>query len=335
MQHTRQRLLGLLADGHFHSGEALGAALGVSRGAVWKQIAALNTLGLDIYRVPGRGYRLAQTLELLDRDAIHSSLWPKTRQQLAELAVLDSVDSTNSYLLERNPASSGAVLACLAEHQHAGRGRRGRRWISPFGANLYLSLNWPFASLPPDFSALGLAAGVAARRALAGVGFDAIQLKWPNDLYAEGAKLGGILLEMRGEPPGPCRVVAGIGINVAMPAEAAVDVEQQWIDLARLAGGVAPSRNVLAAALLNHWIAAFQVFEREGFAGFLDEWRAADLLAGRDVEVTDGRQRLHGRARGVAADGALELETAEGIRRVVAGDASLRAAASERARETG
>lgn len=322
MQATRQRLLGLLADGHFHSGEALGAALGVSRGAVWKQIAALNALGVDVFRVPGRGYCLAQPLELLDRGRILAGLWPSTRDALADLFVFDTVDSTNSRLLEQNGAG---VLACLAEHQQAGRGRRGRGWISPFGANLYLSLSWPFASLPPDFSALGLAAGVAARRALIETGCENIRLKWPNDLYADGAKLGGILLEMRGEPPGACRLVAGIGINVAMPDDAAAGVDQRWTDLARATGGT-PSRNALAAALLNHWIAAFAQFERDGFTAFHGEWQAADLLAGSEVEVADGREVLRGRARGVAADGALELETPQGLRRVVAGDASLRRA---------
>lgn len=323
MQTTRRRLLELLADGHFHSGESLGAVLGISRGAIWKQVAGLNALGLDVFRVPGRGYRLAQALELLDRDRILAALRPEVRGRLADVLLLDSVDSTNAFLLEKN---QDKVLACFAEHQHAGRGRRGRTWISPFGANLYFSLSWPFTSLPPDFPALGLAAGVAARRALAAVGFDDVQLKWPNDLYAQGAKLGGILLEMRGEPPGACRVVAGIGINVAMPETLAQPIDQQWTDLRRLAGGSTPSRNLLAGTLLDHWVVAFAAFERDGFAGFRAEWQAADLLAGCEVDVADGRQHLRGRARGVAADGALELETPEGLRRIVAGDASLRGA---------
>ncbi|HEX7030625.1 MAG TPA: bifunctional biotin--[acetyl-CoA-carboxylase] ligase/biotin operon repressor BirA [Gammaproteobacteria bacterium] len=323
MRATRQRLLGLLADGHFHSGQALGAALGVSRGAIWKQVSALGALGVDVFRVPGRGYRLARPLELLDRDRILAGLGNPARKRLAELFLLDSVNSTNTFLRERD---HDGVAACIAEHQQAGRGRRGRDWISPFGANLYLSLDWPFASLPPDFAALGLAAGVAARRALVDIGCGNIQLKWPNDIYANGAKLGGILLEMRGEPPGPCRVIAGIGINVAMPEAAARDVDQPWTDLSRLIE--APSRNALAARLLDRWIAAFDAFERDGFAGFRAEWRDADLLAGCEVEVADGRQCLSGRARGVAADGALELETATGLQRVVAGDASLRRAES-------
>lgn len=321
MPATRQRLLGLLADGHFHSGEALGAALGVSRGAIWKQVATLAAIGLDVFRVPGRGYRLARPLELLDRDRIMAAMPSGARDRLAEIFVFDSIDSTNAFLSAHR---GDGALACFAEHQLAGRGRRGRTWVSPFGANLYLSMSWPFASLPPDFPALGLAAGVAAKRALAELGFrDEIRLKWPNDLYAQNAKLGGILLEIRGEPPGACRVIAGIGINVAMPDKAAESVGQAWTDLARLQDGAAPSRNALAAALLAHWIAAFAAFERDGFAGFRAEWRAADLLAGCDVDVEDGRQRWQGRARGVASDGALEIETAEGLRRVVAGDASL------------
>lgn len=325
MQANRQQLLDLLADGQFHSGETLGAALGISRGAIWKQVATLNELGLDVFRVPGRGYRLARPLERLDSSAIRSCLSAKADEQLVDLLLFDSTDSTNSRLLAQADASG--VLACLAEHQSAGRGRRGRDWISPFGANLYLSLSWPFSSLPPDFPALGLAAGVAARRALRDVGIEDVQLKWPNDLYAHGAKLGGVLLEMRGEPPGACRIVAGIGINVAMPENAARDVNQRWIDLAQLLPGTQISRNALAAALLNRWIEAFAQFETEGFAPFLAEWREADLLAGREVEISDSREQLSGRALGVARDGALELETPQGVRRVVAGDASLRAAA--------
>lgn len=325
MHSTRQQLLDLLADGQFHSGQALGAALGISRGAIWKQVAALNELGLDVFRAPGRGYRLARPLERLDAGVIRHGLSAMAHEQLSELLLFDSTDSTNSRLLAQTDA--GGVLACLAEHQSAGRGRRGRNWVSPFGANLYLSLSWPFSSLPPDFSALGLAAGVAARRALQDVGIRGVQLKWPNDLYARGAKLGGVLLEMRGEPPGACRIVAGIGINVAMPENAARDVSQRWIDLEQLAKDAEVSRNALAAALLNRWIEAFAHFEAEGFAPFLNEWREADLLAGQEVEISDSREQLSGRALGVARDGALELETTQGIRRIVAGDASLRAAA--------
>lgn len=326
MQVTRQRLLALLADGRFHSGEALGGELGMSRAAIWKQISALNELGLDICRVPGRGYRLAQPLELLDAERIRSELSPAARNRLTDLQLYHSIDSTNAQLMRETELPPAAVIACLAEQQTAGRGRRGRPWVSPFGANLYLSLSWPFESLPPDFSALSLAVGVAVHRALTGLGFDAVRLKWPNDLYANNAKLGGILIEMRGEPPGPCRIVAGVGINVVMPAASAVSVDQAWTDLATLVDGEPTSRNCLAAAVLNQWIGALAEFAVSGFAGFHGEWCRADLLAGREVVLLDGARRWQGTAQGVAADGALEVDTDEGLRRFVAGDVSLREA---------
>lgn len=324
MQPNRERLLALLADGEFHSGEGLGEALGISRAAVWKHVAAISELGLEVERLPGQGYRLHRPLELLSETSISGLLADATRARLGELRVIDSVDSTNALLMREYDASDDRVVACLAEQQTAGRGRRGRPWYSPFGANLYFSISWPFASLPPDFSALSLAMGVAARRALVSLGVD-VQLKWPNDLYARGRKLGGILLEMRGEPPGPCRVVAGIGINVSMPEQAAEAVDQPWIDATTLLGE-APSRNALAAALLDCWVEGLATFECSGFSGFHREWRLADLLAGQEVVVVDAAQRWQGRARGVAGDGALEVETGGGVKRFVAGDASLREA---------
>lgn len=323
MHQTRHALISLLSDGHFHSGEVLGAALGISRGAVWKQIAALNELGLDVYRVPGRGYRFAKPLELLSAELIRDALPEHARRRLSELTVLDSVDSTNAWLQKQH---GDGVMVCLAEQQTAGRGRRGRGWTSPYGANLYFSLSWPFASLPPDFGAMSLAVGIAVRRALQEMNIPDVQLKWPNDLYARGAKLGGILLEMRGEPPGACRVVAGIGVNVAMPEKAAAEIDQAWVDLASLAG-VAVSRNVLAARLIEQLFEVLETFSREGFRPFLAEWRQADCLMGHEVVVSDANQRWQGMAAGIAADGALEVNIQGETRRFLVGDVSLRGAA--------
>lgn len=317
MSETRQALLRQLADGDFHSGEALGKALGVSRAGVWKQVEALEALGLDVHRVRGRGYRLGRPLELLDERMIRHA----ANIAVDRLQVFDSIDSTNAELMRA--ADSGAtVAACFAEHQSAGRGRRGRNWVSPFGANLYFSLSWPFEQLPPDFAALSLAMGVGARRALQALGVGEVGLKWPNDIYLQGRKLGGILLEMRGEPPGACRLVAGIGINVAMPDIAARGIDQSWIDLH--SAGHPVSRNALAARLLDEWAGILETYEREGFAAFVYEWRAADVLAGADVVVHDRDAQWQGKALGVAADGALEIEVGDERRRVIAGDVSLR-----------
>lgn len=321
MSETRQRLLALLADGEFHSGEALGEALGVSRAGVWKHIEALGELGLDVFRVRGRGYRLSHPLELLDESRIRKALDPDTIRRIDELRIFASVDSTNAELMRAREDDS-SVTVCLAEHQAAGRGRRGRAWLSPFGSNIYLSLSWPFEQLPPDFAALSLAMGVGARRAMARLGVGGVGLKWPNDIYLDDRKLGGILLEMRGEPPGACRLVAGVGINVMLPDSSQAGIDQPWTDLHR--EGFEVSRNELAAMLVNEWTGVLDEYASRGFSGFADQWHEADILAGHPVTVLDREAEWQGLARGVASDGALEVEVAGDIRRVVVGDVSLR-----------
>ncbi|MDX1455480.1 MAG: bifunctional biotin--[acetyl-CoA-carboxylase] ligase/biotin operon repressor BirA [Gammaproteobacteria bacterium] len=326
---TRRRLLGLLADGDFHSGKDLGAQLGLSRGAIWKHIQALESLGLDVFRVPGRGYRLARPLELLDAAAILDAL-PAEQRQRIDLNLLDTTASTNAWLVARASSASNRIAVCLAEHQSGGRGRRGRQWVSPFGRNLYLSVDWPFASLPRDFSALSLLVGLAVQQAIEALGVDGVRLKWPNDLLAAMPdqplrKLGGILLEMRGEPPGPCHVVIGIGINVAMPerGDVAASIDQPWINLDALAdSGV--DRSSLAGKVLAELLRLLPEFETRGFAPFKQAWESVDAFAGCNVDIIDGDRRTSGVARGVSEQGALLLDTGNGIERIVVGDVSMR-----------
>lgn len=317
MKDLRAQLARRLADGRFHSGESLARDLGVSRSAVWKHVRALAGLGLDIQSVPGRGYRLAEPLELLDADAIRAALPVAWRERLGVAAAF-SLDSTSARLAALPDAALPA--ACLAEHQSAGRGRRGRVWVSPPGGNLYLSLGWRFAALPPDFPALGLAAGVAVCEALAGFGLEEPGLKWPNDLVAQGGKLGGLLLEVSGEPPGPCRVILGLGLNLRMPRD--IEVGQAWTELAAL--GPLPGRNRLAAALLGALCAMLDTFATAGFAPFRGAWERRDVLRGRLVEVRTEAGRVQGRALGVAADGALRLWLSDGERRFYSGEVSVR-----------
>lgn len=326
MRSTRRELLGLLADGAVHSGETLGATLGISRAAVWKQVSALQALGLKVEREAGRGYRLSQPLDLLEHDEIRAVLSDSARQRLGELRVADVVGSTNALLADENLPFDAPPVALFAEQQTSGRGRRGRHWVSPFACSISFSLGFGFERLPPDFSALSLALGVAARRAFARLGIRAPSLKWPNDLYVNGAKLGGILLEMRGEPPGACRLVAGIGVNVAVPGEQGRDIDQAWANVADLCDGAAPRRSALAGALLEEWLAALPSFGAEGFGPFLTEWREADWLAGKEIVVIDGSRQVRGRALGLAPDGALEVEVDGDLRRFVSGDVSLREA---------
>jgi BirA family biotin operon repressor/biotin-[acetyl-CoA-carboxylase] ligase len=319
-----------LADGEAHSGEDLARRLSVTRAAIWKSIPKLADWGLEIDAVPGVGYRLARPIDLLDARALRAALAPSTRKRVAELEVFTELDSTNRYLLDSAAPPAGKIAVCIAEFQHAGRGRRGRRWTTPFGSGLCLSAAWQFAGPPADLPALALAVGVVARRALAEAAGVSIGLKWPNDLVLDDRKLGGILVELNAESHGRCHVVAGIGINVALPKRALASLSD-WprgaIDLATAAPLARPSRLSVAARLVDGLADLFAGYSKSGFAPFRAEWARADCLAGRRVELDAAGGPIVGTATGIEADGALVIETEEGHRqRVVSGDVSLRSA---------
>jgi BirA family biotin operon repressor/biotin-[acetyl-CoA-carboxylase] ligase len=315
-------VLQVLADGNFHSGEVLAHELGVTRAAVWKKVRKLEKLGLSVFRVPGRGYRLAVPLDLLKAEDILTQLSPKTRGKLRDLTVLDVVDSTNTWLMQR----PGEPAVCLAEFQSAGRGRRGRAWVSPYGANLYMSLAWRFDEWPTGFTALGMVTAIAAVRALDTLGVGEVKIKWPNDLIAAGRKLGGVLIDIEGEPPGVTRAVIGLGLNVRMPEEAAEHIDQPWMDLATLTESAAPPRNRLAARLIESLVEALGEFAEGGFPRFASDWQALDLVAGRAVALHSHEHTITGVAAGVDEQGALLLKTPQGVKRFVSGDLSLRVA---------
>ncbi len=319
-------LLVLLADGRLHSGEALAKELDVSRAAVWKGIERLRGLGLPVSALARQGYRLANPLELLDAQRIRAEIDPRHLQQLRGLELLFEVDSTNTRLLDRSAPPAGRADACLSELQHAGRGRRGRRWIAPFGAGVALSLSWTFRDGASTLAALSLAVGVAVARALGRAGAQGMTLKWPNDIWFESRKIGGVLIELRAEAGGPAHVVIGVGINVTLTAEARREIESSGVAVAAVAdaSGGLPSRNLVAGAILDELLSMLAQFERDGFGAFRDPWTALDALSGRPVQVLLAEKCLYGTARGVDRDGALLLETASGVQRFVSGEASLR-----------
>lgn len=318
------RLIDALAPGDWVSGAVLAQASGISREALSKRMRHLGDWQLEIESRPGLGYRLAHPLQRLDAAAILAELPPQWRQDL-DLRVLPRTDSTNTQLL--NSPAGRDPQALLAESQTAGRGRRGRVWRSPFGANLYLSVAWSFPAWPPQLSTLSLAAGVCCARALRRVGLDGVALKWPNDLWLNRAKLGGILIEQRGEAGGTCRVVIGFGLNVTMSESQAGVLDQAWTTVEeslRAMARPAPARTVLAAALLEALLSGLEQFAVSGFASFESEWSALDLTRGCEVNVTGVNRGLAGTARGVDADGALLVENAQGLHAIHAGDVSLR-----------
>ena len=323
-------VLDLLADGQWHSGIALGEALTVTRAAIWKQVRALRTLGLAVVADRRRGYRLERPLDLLSVARIRSELAPSTRKAVELLDVLVVTTSTNEYLTLRPAPPPGRIWAAVAEYQTGGRGRRGRRWLSPPGHGVCLSISWCFESAPRDLPALSLVAGVAVCDGLKKLGVDGVQLKWPNDVMAAGGKVGGILVEVSGESGGPLRVVIGIGLNVRpVPGIAAALREEGGnvpaVALDDLLAGDCLERNVLVGVLINALHAGLLTFVDGGWPAALPAWRRHDYLAGRSVVVTRGLEVLRGVARGIADDGALLVEADGRILPVMAGDVTLRA----------
>jgi BirA family biotin operon repressor/biotin-[acetyl-CoA-carboxylase] ligase len=309
---TQKKILTLLADGEFHSGTELADALSISRSAVWKQLNGLAELGLAHSAVSGKGYRLDRPLELLVESKINEAISGQASELISSLEIHDQIDSTNRYLVERsqNNAPSGSV--CLAEHQTAGKGRRGRQWVSPYGCNIYLSILWRFQQGPAAISGLSLAIGVAVIRALKQHQIDDIGLKWPNDIYSQGKKLGGILVEVSGETDGPCSAVIGLGLNLFVPEAEAESITQAWTDLTKITGQTRLYRNKLSGTLLNHLLPVIAEYESVGIAAHLDEWRSYDCLSGKSATLFIGQQQFEGIVQGIDNNGMLLIERPDG-----------------------
>jgi BirA family biotin operon repressor/biotin-[acetyl-CoA-carboxylase] ligase len=319
----RHKLVEVLSDGLFHSGQALGDALGVSRMAVWKHIRYLRDSGIAMDSVKGKGYRLHAPIEMLDADRIVAGLPNRVRSRVNSIDVLQEVDSTNTWLRSKALTGAPTGTVCLAEVQHAGRGRRNRQWVSPYAANLYLSMLHRTNEGTAGLGGLSLAAGVAVIRSLAAMQIDGIGLKWPNDVMVKGKKLSGILIEVVGESSGPCAVIIGIGINVNMPGLSANAIDQPWTDLVSVCAGKTVSRNQLAAGLIDQVSSALTAFETRGPQSFLDDWKQYDLLAGKQVDLHLAGNVVSGKACGIDAAGALLIETARGLERFASGDVSV------------
>jgi len=315
-----RELLDILADGKFHSGTEIGTRLRISRAAVCKQVEGLRNRGLDIFSVRGKGYRLSQPIEMLDERQLRSHIDPGAEALIGELQIHAELDSTNRHLMEGTQAyPHGSV--CLAERQTAGRGRRGRRWISPFGSNLYLSMLWRFDKGAAALSGLSLALGVAAVEALESVGAGGARLKWPNDILWQGRKMGGILVEVSGESEGPCSAVVGVGLNVRMPHGAEEEIGQPWAEVAEIG---AVGRNRLAGALISALARNLHQFEHEGLGRFVDAWSEYHAHRGEAVRLLLPDRTVEGRALGIDESGALLLDVGGDVRRYASGEISLR-----------
>ncbi len=321
----QHHLLKQLSDGSFHSGEELAQQLDVSRTAIWKQIESLRSIyHLEIHAVRGRGYRLASPLELLDARQITEALSMQQRKILGQLQVHISVDSTNSHLKKQMLQGIDSGSACLSEYQSAGRGRRGRGWVSPFGCNLYLSLYWRFERSMTEIGGVSIAVGTVLASVLSEQAAN-VALKWPNDVLVDGKKIAGILVDVQGAADGPVDAVIGIGVNLHLPAHASRQIDQPWTDLQKQADKTVP-RNQFAARLLGELLDAMQLFQRHQLSSFIPRWRQYDLYHGEQVTLFHPRRKIRGVHKGIADDGSLLLEVNGKLCRFQSGEVSLRGA---------
>jgi BirA family biotin operon repressor/biotin-[acetyl-CoA-carboxylase] ligase len=324
---TRVAILRLLSDGTFHSGTDLGNKLGITRAAVCKNIHHLIHSGLDVHRVTGRGYKLDQPLFVLDKKRILKFMGASAPTDFRDrLYVVDRVDSTNRFLSERVArAESVHGVACLAEMQQAGRGRRGRAWVATPYSNLMLSMAWEFPGGPGMVTGLSLAAGVAVRRALEEYGVSGAMLKWPNDVLWDGRKLAGLLMEVSGEAAGPTRVILGVGVNARISRDDAGRIDQPWVDLRNILGKTV-DRNRLAALVIRHLLSMFHTFSEKGFAPFREPWQSHHFYQGRRVRLIQGDGECTGTVEGINDDGGLMIRHAKARKVYHSGEISLRSA---------
>ncbi|WP_114785939.1 bifunctional biotin--[acetyl-CoA-carboxylase] ligase/biotin operon repressor BirA [Vibrio tetraodonis] len=308
-------ILHSLSQGGFHSGEDLGEKFGISRAAISKHIKGIQAWGVDIFRVQGKGYQLAKPMQLLNQDIIQA-------QTNNHVELIPIIDSTNQYLLDNiNRLDSGSV--CLSEYQLKGRGRRGREWISPFGANLYLSMYWRLDAGMAAAMGLSLVVGVAIVEALEQLNLKEVKLKWPNDLYYQDRKLAGILVEMSGQAGGAANLVIGMGLNLMM-TEQTEGITQPWASLSEVAGHKGIDRNQLAITMIQTLNRALSDYEQQGMQGFVDRWNRLDNFIHRPVKLIMGQREITGTSRGINEQGAVLLETECGIETFIGGEISLR-----------
>jgi BirA family biotin operon repressor/biotin-[acetyl-CoA-carboxylase] ligase len=328
MSCTTFELIAVLADGKFHSGDELGQHFDVTRSAIWKAVKRLSEIGLEVHSIRGKGYRLSEPLTLLDQNLFLANVSIDNKIKIKELEVLGCVDSTNSHTLRRIQNGSldlapGRTYLCLAEMQTAGKGRRGRRWVSPFGHNLYLSIMQVYEGGAAGLEGMSLVVGLALVKALHASGFTGMGLKWPNDVLWNGKKLAGILIEISGDIAGTCQVVIGIGLNLKQKPEEMLEVSQPWTSLADL-GFEQAQRNLLLGRILDFQLDALGRFKSTGFTSFVPEWALHDVTAGKKLELITATGSLTGIGEGVDVNGALILRTEQGIRKFNGGEISLR-----------
>lgn len=310
----KREILSELASGEFVSGEALASTLGVSRTAISNHISALEEYGIDIYSVKGKGYKLNGSLSLVDESLLKSQIANRS-------FYFDEIPSTNAFILKHaDELVSGDI--CVAEYQSAGRGRRGRVWVSPYGCHLYFSMYWQFPQGMAQAMGLSLVVACSIVSVLKQLGVQGVGVKWPNDIYLDSRKLAGVLIEMNGQTDSECNLVIGIGLNMAMGEQHAALIDQPWSDLTGQQS--VPDKTELLVRLQKQLQLDLTEFQQSGLKPFQQRWRDADLFQNQPVKLMMGHDEIHGIYRGVDEQGAVMLESDSGVQTYIGGEISLR-----------
>jgi len=316
-------LLSILSDGEFHSGQQLANLLDVSRTAIWKQLNKVKEKELDLYSVRGRGYRLASPLELLNEKLILQYAGKSARQVLPEIEVHYELPSTNQYLLDRLPGSNVHGRAVLVEYQSHGKGRGGNRWLSALCSGLCLSVGWHFQTQPASLGALSLATGVVIANTIRNAGCQSVSLKWPNDILGAGVKIGGILIESRGQIAGPVDVIIGIGLNIKLPENFSSRINQKAGDLKSISS-LPISRNKLAGTIIKNTLSMLDNYASDGFESYIDEWRKLDYARGKNAMLKQEQKTITGQVVDIDEDGRILLSVSGKLMKYSSGDLTLR-----------
>ncbi|MEL0641518.1 bifunctional biotin--[acetyl-CoA-carboxylase] ligase/biotin operon repressor BirA [Pseudoalteromonas aliena] len=318
-------ILNALNQGGFVSGQALGEELGISRAAVSKHIKTLQEMGLDIFKVTGKGYCLNSHVGLLNQNNIQT-YYKALGASTADVEVHPIIDSTNSELMRRIQSKaeleSGKVI--VAEMQQAGRGRRGRVWQSPFGANLYYSYFWRLDDGLQAAMGVSIAVGLAVYDAIKALYQINVELKWPNDIYINKQKLAGVLVELDGQPQGPCQLVIGIGINLQMPESFSQHIDQAWTDLNQHTQQL--DKNELVASLTYYLEKRLLQYSQSGLQEMYEQWNALNAFAGEQVELNTGHRSWRGICEGIDPQGGIRIRQDGEVKSYYGGEISLRKA---------
>jgi len=254
----------------------------------------------------------------MDENTLRNLLTLESEQSIENIQIFDEIDSTNSESLRQIQSGHTENRVVVASSQSAGRGRRGRQWLSPKNAGIYLSMTRRYALEASALQGLSLVTALSVLEAVEDLGARKLGLKWPNDVLFEKKKLAGILLELQQKDDSRL-VVFGIGVNIKLPAESIGSIDRPVTDLATLMQET-PSPVVLLAEILNHLCRNLAIYESDGFSSFEERWNYLDSYRLSEIEIVNGESRFIGKSLGVNSEGSLLLQTEQGVQSIVGGE---------------